>query len=317
MKIVFMGTPEFAVASLDILNRSAHQVVAVVTAPDKPAGRGLKLQFSDVKKYALEHQIPVLQPVKLKDPDFLQQLKRYEADLFVVVAFRMLPEDVFKIPSKGTFNVHGSLLPQYRGAAPIHWAVIHGEPKTGVTTFFLNHEIDKGDIIDFKECPIDPTETTGDLYHKLMHLGAQLALETVQKIETGTIQVKPQEQCSHEPFRLAPKLNKENTRIDWNKPAQEVFNLIRGLSPSPGAYTFIENRQGDELILKCYKAEISNRFSTQIPGTIITDKKKNLSICCSDYQISLLELQLQGKSRMDISTFLQGFHLDNYTLCLK
>ena len=317
MKIVFMGTPEFAVASLDALNQSEHEVVAVVTAPDKPAGRGLKIQYSKVKQYALEHQIPILQPVKLKDPEFLDSLKRYTADVFVVVAFRMLPEEVFMMPPKGTFNIHGSLLPQYRGAAPIHWAVINGELKTGVTSFFLNHEIDKGDIIDFKECEIGVKESTGDLYEKLMHLGAQLAVETVDKIAKGNINLKSQDQYDGSLLKMAPKLNKENTRINWNKPAQEVYNLIRGLSPYPTAYTYLQNLNGEEILLKCYQAELLDEKSTLKPGTIITEKKKKLTICCSDYQISLLELQLQGKSKMDIHTFLQGFRLDNYTITLK
>lgn len=317
MKIVFMGTPEFAVASLDALNQSEHEVVAVVTAPDKPAGRGLKLQYSDVKQYALDHQIPILQPVKLKDPEFLIHLKNCSADLFVVVAFRMLPEEVFMMPPKGTFNIHGSLLPQYRGAAPIHWAVINGETKTGVTSFFLNHEIDKGDIIDHKECQINESDTTGVVYDRLMQLGAQLALETVQKIAKKEVHLKPQDQFDLRDLKMAPKLNKENTRIDWNKPAKEVYNLIRGLSPYPTAYTFIQNNVGENLVLKCYKAELLDEISTGKPGTIITDKKKKLTICCSDYQISILELQLQGKSKMDINTFLQGFRSDNYTMELK
>lgn len=309
-----MGTPEFAVASLDALNQSDHEIVAVVTAPDKPAGRGLKIHYSEVKQYALDCQLPILQPLKLKDPDFLNQLKNYEADLFVVVAFRMLPEEVFKMPPKGTFNIHGSLLPQYRGAAPIHWAVINGESKTGVTSFFLNHEMDKGDIIDFKECEIRDCETTGEIYSRLMKLGAQLAIETVEQIEKGSVQLKSQKKQISDILKSAPKLTKENTRIDWNKPAQEVFNLIRGLSPYPGAYTFIENINGDLLILKCLKATIQNQKSNAIPGTIITDKKKKLTICCSDYQISLLELQLQGKSKMDILSFLLGFRPENYTM---
>ena len=317
MKIVFMGTPEFAVASLDALNQSEHEVVAVVTAPDKPAGRGLKIQYSEVKQYALEHQIPILQPIKLKDPEFLESLKSYAADLFVVVAFRMLPEEVFLMPPKGTFNIHGSLLPQYRGAAPIHWAVINGETKTGVTSFFLNHEIDKGDIIDFKDCKISEEDTTGQIYERLMKLGAQLAIETVRKIAEGKIHLKPQDHFDLSQLKMAPKLNKENTRIDWNKPAREVYNLIRGLSPYPTAYTLIQNLNGEEIVLKCYKAELLDEKSTDKPGTIITDKKKKLTICCSDYQISLLELQLQGKSKMDIFTFLSGFRSDNYTNELK
>lgn len=314
MKIVFMGTPEFAVASLDLIYRSHHLVVAVVTAPDKPAGRGLKMQFSDVKGYALEHNIPLLQPEKLKDPQFLEVLKNLNADVFVVVAFRMLPVEVFTIPPKGTFNIHGSLLPQYRGAAPIHWAVINGETKTGVTSFFLNHEIDKGDIINSKQLEIGFQENTGDVYQKLKQLGGELALETLNQIEENSINPIPQsnlEKCSLKP---APKLNKENTLIDWNKPALDIYNLIRGLAPYPTAYTRIENLQGETLVLKCYKADIIYQKNSAKVGTIITDNRKNLAICCSDYQISLLEMQLQGKSKMDIIAFLQGFRADNYTL---
>lgn len=316
MNIVFLGTPEFAVATLDVLYHSKHSVKAVVTAPDKPAGRGLKLQYSDVKQYALDHSIPVLQPIKLKDPDFLDQLKKIEADLFIVVAFRMLPEEVFAMPPHGTFNIHASLLPQYRGAAPIHWAVINGETKTGVTSFFLNHEVDKGDIIDFKELAISDSDDTGILYDKLMKLGAQLALETVEAIENQSLLVKSQNHFENSILKTAPKLNKENTQINWNLPAQTIFNFIRGLSPYPGAYTHIQTISGEILVLKCFKAVILNQKSNYEPGTILTDHKTFLSICCSDYQISLLELQLQGKSKMQITPFLAGFRNGNYTLKL-
>lgn len=316
MNIVFLGTPEFAVATLDVLYHSRHTVKAVVTAPDKPAGRGLKLQYSDVKQYALDHQIPILQPVKLKDPDFLDQLKKLEADLFIVVAFRMLPEEVFAMPPHGTFNIHASLLPQYRGAAPIHWAVINGETKTGVTSFFLNHEIDKGDIIDCKELLISDTDDTGIVYDKLMKLGAQLALETVDAIENKQVKIKSQSYLENSKLKIAPKLNKENSQINWNLPAETVYNCIRGLSPYPGAYTHIQTISGEILVLKCFKAVILKEKSEYEPGTILTDHKTFLSICCSDYQISLLELQLQGKSKMQITPFLAGFRNSNYTLKL-
>jgi methionyl-tRNA formyltransferase len=314
MKIVFMGTPEFAVASLDLIHQSHHQIVAVVTAPDKPAGRGLKMQFSEVKEYALTHNIPILQPEKLKDPQFIAHLKSLNAEVFVVVAFRMLPVEVFTIPPKGTFNIHGSLLPQYRGAAPIHWAVINGETKTGVTSFFLNQEIDKGDIINSKQLEIGSQENTGDIYQKLKHLGGVLAVETLSQIESNTILPIPQSSCENTSLKPAPKLNKENTLIDWNKPALEIYNLIRGLAPFPTAYTRIRNLQGEIQIIKCFKAEIIYQKNTQKAGTIITDNRKKLAICCSDYQISLIEIQLQGKSKMVINTFLQGFRADNYTL---
>lgn len=314
MKIVFMGTPEFAVASLDLIHRSHHQVVAVVTAPDKPAGRGLKIQFSEVKEYALAHNIPILQPEKLRNPQFLDQLKNLNADVFVVVAFRMLPVEVFTIPPKGTFNIHGSLLPQYRGAAPIHWAVINGETTTGVTSFFLNQEIDKGDIIGSKQLEIGFQENTGDIYQKLKQLGGELAVETLNQIETDDVLPIAQSNLENRPLKPAPKLNKENTLIDWNKPAIEIYNLIRGLAPYPTAYTRIKNLQGEILVIKCYKAEIIYQKNTLKVGSIITDNRKFLTICCSDFQISLLEMQLQGKSKMGITSFLQGFRADNYTL---
>lgn len=314
MKIVFMGTPEFAVASLDLIHHSNHQVVAVVTAPDKPAGRGLKMQFSEVKEYALANNIPILQPEKLKSPQFLDQLKTLNADVFVVVAFRMLPVEVFTIPPKGTFNIHGSLLPQYRGAAPIHWAVINGETTTGVTSFFLNQEIDKGDIINSKQLEIGFQENTGDIYQKLKQLGAELAVETLNQIETDAVMPLAQSNLENNSLKPAPKLNKENTLIDWNKPVLEIYNLIRGLAPAPTAYTRIKNLQGEILVIKCYKAEIIYQKNSKKVGTIITDNRKILTICCADYQISLLEMQLQGKSKMGITSFLQGFRADNYTL---
>lgn len=309
-----MGTPEFAVASLDLIYRSNHEVVAVVTAPDKPAGRGLKMQFSDVKIYALANNIPILQPEKLKDPLFLENLKSYNADVFVVVAFRMLPIEVFSIPPKGTFNIHGSLLPQYRGAAPIHWAVINGESKTGVTSFFLNQEIDKGDLINFKQLEIGILENTGDIYQKLKQLGGELAVETLNQIESNGIHPIAQSKLETNNLKPAPKLTKENTLIDWNKPASEIYNFIRGLAPFPAAYTRIKNLQGEILVIKCYKAEIIYHKNTQKVGTIITDNRKFLTICCADFQISILEMQLQGKSKMSITSFLQGFRADNYTL---
>lgn len=313
MKVVFMGTPEFAVASLDLIYHSSHQIVAVVTAPDKPAGRGLKVQYSAVKSYALENNIPTLQPEKLKDPHFIEKLKKLNADLFVVVAFRMLPFEIYSLPPKGTFNIHASLLPQYRGAAPIHWAVINGENKTGVTSFFLNNEIDKGDIINFKELKIGFEENTGDLYQKLMLLGAELALETINQIKSDNIKPISQSNLEKSVLKTAPKLSKENTLIEWNSPALDIYNFIRGLAPFPTAYSRIKNKNGEILFLKCFKTELLQEKSTQKPGTIITDNRKKLTICCADYQLSILEIQLQGKSKMDITTFLQGFRIENYT----
>ena len=225
----------------------------------------------------------------------------------------MLPVEVFSMPLKGSFNIHGSLLPQYRGAAPIHWAVINGELKTGVTSFFLNQEIDKGDIINSKEIEIGFEEITGDIYQKQKILGGELAVEILNQIESDSIRPIPQSKLEDLNLKPAPKLNKENTLIDWNKPALEIYNHIRGLSPYPSAYTRIKNNQGETLVLKCYKAEIVYQKNALQAGTIITDNRKKLTICCADYQISILEIQLQGKAKMDIITFLQGFRIENYT----
>ncbi|HPZ04235.1 MAG TPA: methionyl-tRNA formyltransferase [Bacteroidales bacterium] len=316
MKLIFWGTPEFAVASLAKVLESEHELLAVITVPDRPAGRGLKLQYSDVKKFALEHQIPVLQPENLKDPAFIEHLKQLHADLYIVIAFRMLPPEVFEIPRFGTFNIHGSLLPNYRGAAPIHWAVINGETKTGVTSFFINHKMDEGDIIDFKEVTIGENETTGELYERLMALGAELTIETIEKIEKQTLKPIPQTQYQNLNLKSAPKLKREHQLINWNLTANQVHNLIRGLSPYPGAYTRIQKKDGEVLTLKCYKSLIIEQESKFPPGYIQTDGKQFMTISCKKMQISLLEVQFQGKSKMKIETFLQGFRFENYTLTL-
>ena len=314
MKVVFMGTPEFAVASLDAIHHSQHEVVAVITAPDKPAGRGLKLKASAVKEYAVEHNLPVLQPEKLKSEAFLEQLRAFEADIFVVVAFRMLPEVVYAMPPKGTFNVHASLLPNYRGAAPIHWAVMNGETKTGVTTFFLDKQIDTGDIIDSIEVEIGATETTGELYDRLMEKGAQLALTTLDKIENGTVTTRKQAQLAETELKPAPKIFKEDTFIDWNQPAEQIFNKIRGLSPAPCACTHIVNKNGQTEIVKIFECQLLQEKCDTKPGTI-TIKSPNLFIISApDGQISVQVLQFQGKSRLKIADFLRGFHPENYTL---
>ncbi|MCX7987518.1 MAG: methionyl-tRNA formyltransferase, partial [Bacteroidales bacterium] len=240
LRLVFMGTPEFAVPSLKILHESRHDVVAVVTAPDKPAGRGMKIQQSPVKIYALDHSLPVLQPVKLKDPDFIKHLAEYKADLFVVVAFRMLPAEVWQMPPKGTVNLHASLLPQYRGAAPINWAIINGECVTGVTTFFIEQEIDTGQIIFSEKVDIDPNETAGELHDKLMNIGAKLLLKTVDAIETGAFQPIPQNVISEiAPLKIAPKIFKDTCKINWNQSATHIHNLVRGLSPVPAAFAYL------------------------------------------------------------------------------
>ena len=312
MRIVFMGTPQFAVPILDAIYKEEYDIVAVITAPDKPAGRGKKMQMSEVKQYALANNLPVLQPEKLKNPEFIASLKTLNADLFVVVAFRMLPEEVFTMPPKGTFNVHASLLPQYRGAAPIHHAVMNGEKRSGVTTFFLNKEIDKGEIIDCEEVEIRDNETTGELYEKLMHIGASLAVKTIQRIEKGDVQTKSQGNFDEKDLKTAPKIFKEDTLINWNDTAQNIFNKIRGLSPFPGACTHIQNKDGETEILKCYFASISEQISTGKAGEFYTDGKNFFAINTLDYQILLKDIQIQGKKRLEIGSFLPGFRKENY-----
>lgn len=302
MKIVFMGTPDFAVASLDALVQANFDVVAVVTAPDKPAGRGQKLSESAVKKYAVEKGIPVLQPEKLKNPEFIEQLKSYQADLQVVVAFRMLPEVVWNMPPNGTINLHGSLLPQYRGAAPINHAIINGEKESGVTTFFLTHEIDTGNIILSDRTPITDEETAGDLHDKLMHIGANLLVKTLKAIEAGEVSEQPQPQSGN--LKHAPKIFKEDCKIDWNNPVKMIYNLIRGLSPYPTAFTFLNDKT-----LKIFKAEIEHKEPGIVAGGFLTDGKTFLKFAAKDGFIKLLDIQYEGKKRMPIEDFLRGIRL--------
>lgn len=314
MRVVFMGTPEFAVATLDAIYHSHHEVAAVVTVPDKPAGRGLKLRPSAVKEYAVAHNLPVLQPEKLKSEEFLQQLRDCRADIFVVVAFRMLPEVVFAMPPHGTFNVHASLLPNYRGAAPIHWAVMNGETKTGVTTFFLNKQIDTGDIIGATELEIGPEETTGQLYDRLMAAGAQLALTTLDQVEKGSVFTQRQDHIPDSDIKPAPKIFKEDTFIDWSAPAQQVFNKIRGLSPMPCACTRIQNAAGQTEIIKIFECKLVADDSQLEPGSIIIKSPDSMFISAKNGLLSIETLQLQGKNRLKIADFLRGFHSENYTL---
>ncbi|MFN8296926.1 MAG: methionyl-tRNA formyltransferase [Chitinophagales bacterium] len=308
LRIVFMGTPDFAVPSLDILVQCNYEVVAVITAPDKPAGRGQQLHQSAVKKYAVEKNLKVLQPEKLKNTEFIAELKSLEANLFIVVAFRMLPEIIWQMPEYGTFNLHASLLPQYRGAAPINWAVINGEKETGVTTFFLKHEIDTGNIILQEKIKIEEDDNAGSVHDKLMNIGAQLLLKTVQAIEKNTIEEKTQEQVIQHSLKHAPKIFKETCLIDWNKSAVEIHNLIRGLSPYPTAFTHLDGK-----VLKIFKTQIDNKSIEQISHyvrndvEIITDNKSFLSIKCADTYLDILELQLEGKKRMRIDEFLRGY----------
>ncbi|HEU4471279.1 MAG TPA: methionyl-tRNA formyltransferase [Flavisolibacter sp.] len=305
-RIVFMGTPEFAVASLHALVQAGYEIAGVVTAPDKPAGRGLKLQESAVKKYAVDHGLTILQPEKLKNQAFIQELKSLEADLQVVVAFRMLPELVWNMPPMGTLNVHGSLLPRYRGAAPINWAVINGEKETGVTTFRLKHEIDTGNILLQESMPIGENETAGELHDRMKELGAQLLVRTVRGLIDGSLAEIPQASIQQEDsLPHAPKLFTETCRIDWNKPVQEVHNLIRGLAPFPGAFTHLNNK-----VLKIYRAEKAGSKTSIGPGKFDTDRRSYLQFGCTDGAMMIKELQLEGKKRMLVEEFLRGYRFD-------
>ena len=305
MRIVFMGTPDFAVASLDALVRSGSNIVGVITAPDKPAGRGQKLSESAVKKYAVESGIPVLQPVKLKDPEFLQALRDMKADLQVVVAFRMLPEIVWNMPPRGTINLHASLLPQYRGAAPINWAIINGETESGVTTFFLKHEIDTGDILFAEKVSIGESDSAGDLHDQLMVVGARLLVKTVQAIESGEYQETPQDQVIEgQELKHAPKIFKEDCAINFNQDVNRVHNHIRGLSPYPTAFTRFQDKN-----LKIFGASVEHSEPGISPGAILSDQKTYLKFACKNGFISVTDLQLEGKKRMQVEEFLRGVRL--------
>lgn len=316
LRIIFMGTPEFAVGTLKALVENNYQVVAVVTQPDKPVGRHQDtLQPSEVKKYALAHGIPVLQPVKMKDPDFVEELRSYKADLQVVVAFRMLPEVVWAMPRFGTFNVHASLLPQYRGAAPINWAIINGETQTGVTTFFLDHEIDTGRIILQKPLPIPDEADVEYVYDALMNLGAEICLETVEQILStdGQPESIPQEQIP-QPATLhaAPKIFKETCEINWKQSAKQVYDFIRGLSPYPGAWTTLETPDGKRTVLKVFKTAKTTLTTSLVTGAL-KEENKHLYVAVQGELLELLELQLTGKKRMTTRDFLNGFR--NITSC--
>ena len=300
VRIVFMGTPEFAVASLDKLLLAGCNVVGVVTAPDKPAGRGMQLTESAVKKYAVSKGLHILQPEKLKAPQFLNDLKNLKADLQFVVAFRMLPEIVWNMPAFGTINLHGSLLPKYRGAAPINWAIISGEKETGVTTFKLTHEIDTGDILLQEKIAISDDETAGALHDRMKNIGAGLLVRTVTDLIDGTLKELPQE--ATEAIRHAPRLTNETANIDWEKNAGEIFNLIRGLSPSPTAFTFLNGKK-----LKIYSSQIEMEVHNFSAGKVFTDGKTYLKFACNDGFIRLKELQLEGKKRMPVEDFLRGY----------
>lgn len=303
LRIVFMGTPEFAVASLDALVKADCNIIAVVTAPDKPAGRGLKLTASAVKQYAVEHNIPVLQPEKLKNSDFIAELKNLNADIQIVVAFRMLPEIVWNMPPMGTINVHGSLLPQYRGAAPINWAVINGEKQTGVTTFKLKHEIDTGDILLQAFMPINEHDTAGEVHDHMKELGANLLVQTIEGLVAGTIQEQPQIQLisSENSIKHAPKIFTETCKIDFTKSVDEVHNLIRGLSPFPGAFTYLNDK-----LFKIYLSKKELSTVEHAAGSFVTDGKSFLKFACNNGYIHVLQLQLEGKKKMMVEDFLRG-----------
>ena len=306
MKIVFMGTPDFAVPSLDALLQNGYDIVGVITATDKKGGRGnKKIIQSAVKKYALEKGLKILQPKNLKAPDFVEELRSLNADLQVVVAFRMLPVVVWDMPTIGTINLHGSLLPAYRGAAPIHWAVINGEKETGVTTFFLQHEIDTGDILMQEKMPIAPDETTGNVHDRMMQLGAKVVLDSVQKIEKGNYTLTPQD---HSKVSKAPKIHSDTCEINFDQSNDAVYNFIRGMSPYPTAWTTLDGKK-----LKILKAKKGVDAPLQEPTTFSTDKKKYLRFFTLDGFIEVLELQLQGKKRMNIKDFLNGYQFQSST----
>ncbi len=306
LRIIFMGTPEFAVASLDALVKAGCKIVGVITAPDKPGGRGMQLQQSAVKKYAVENNLNVLQPEKLKNPEFLAELKSLQADLQIVVAFRMLPELVWNMPVMGSVNLHGSLLPQYRGAAPINWAVINGEKATGVTTFKLKHEIDTGDILLQESFPIGENDSAGEVHDTMKEIGANLLVKTVKGIADGSLKETPQEQVSDRdgqtPLKHAPKIHTDTCRINWSQPVETVFNLIRGLSPYPAAFTIM-----NEKMLKVYKAKKEIAIPAHTEGEYESDGKTFLKFACTNGYIHLLEIQLEGKKKMSIEEFLRGF----------
>ncbi len=314
MKIVYMGTPDFAVEPLRLLVENGYNIAAVVTMPDKPAGRGLKLTESPVKRYAQSVGLTVLQPEKLKNEAFIEELRSINADLFIVVAFRMLPEIVWNMPPLGTFNLHASLLPHYRGAAPINRAIINGETKTGVTTFFLKHEIDTGDVIFQQEVPILPEDNAGDLHDKLMETGAQLVLQTVKMVEQGKVNLVSQSSLKAEQtLKDAPKLTKETCLIDWLKPGKEIVNLIRGLSPYPTAYCVLEHK-GEDLPLKVFSARFEELKHNEPIASISSDEKTYLKVACGNGFILLEDIQLAGKKRMRVDEFLRGFRLQGVTI---
>jgi methionyl-tRNA formyltransferase len=305
MKIVFFGTPEFAVASLDALVKAGYDIAAVVTMPDKIAGRGHKLIKSDVKVYAEEHGLRLLQPEKLKSEEFVSTLREIDADLFIVIAFRMLPEVVWQLPRLGTFNLHGSLLPKYRGAAPINRAIMNGEKETGITTFFLKHEIDTGDMIEQRSTPIHDDDNVGTVYDRLMNMGADMVVHTVESIEKGTLTLQPQPDGE---FIPAPKIYKEDCEIDWTKPAVEVHNQVRGLSPYPAAFTTITDINGKEINAKIFQTAISGPVDHEVTCGEVKVEDKKMYVSTGDNWLEIISLQPAGKKRMLTKDYLLGYH---------
>lgn len=313
LRVVFLGTPDFAVASLDAIHQSSHQVVGVVTMPDKPMGRGHKLQGSAVKKYAVANDLPLLQPEKLKNPEFVEALRAMKADIFVVVAFRMLPEVVWNMPQHGTVNVHGSLLPQYRGAAPINWAIINGDTETGVTVFRLKHEIDTGDILLRKSTPIAAKDNAGNVHDRLMEIGAKAVVEGLDIIAAGNPDYLPQLEDVN--LKKAPKIFKDTCKVNWNQETELVQNHIRGLSPYPAAWSVFNNK-GNAVNFKIYDTEME-LTNEAVPGTVITDHKTFVKVGTNNGYIRLLTIQIAGKKRMPIADLLRGYSFENITNILS
>jgi methionyl-tRNA formyltransferase len=314
LHIIYMGTPEFAVDPLRAILGAGYHVLAVITAPDKPAGRGQKLMPSPVKEFALNNNLKVLQPVSLKNPEFIAELKSYNANLQVVVAFRMLPEVVWQMPEYGTLNLHASLLPQYRGAAPINHAIINGETETGITTFFIEKEIDTGNIILSQKLPIRPSDDAGSLHDRLMSAGSLLVLDTLKLIETGQLKSLSQNSITGDfsTLKTAPKIFKEDCRIHWESSCIAIHNLIRGLSPFPGAFTYLIDENGNQKQVKIFKTSFRLEEPDSLPGTIKSDSKNLLSVACNDGILFIEELQLEGKKRLNTSEFLRGVYLTNH-----
>lgn len=311
-KIVFMGTPDFAVASLDAIVEAGYEVGAVVTVPDRKSGRGQKVTHSAVKEYALAHNLPVLQPEKMRDPVFLEELQAIEADIFVVVAFRMLPQVVWSMPKMGTFNLHASLLPQYRGAAPINWAIINGETESGVTTFLLNEKIDEGQILMQATTPIGNDDNAGTLHDRLAEMGRSIVVKTLEGLADGTL--KPQPQPEQGNLRPAPKIFKPDCTIDWHKSGKEIFDFVRGLSPYPAATTSMRDGKGGIVEMKVFEVEHEICEHDEPVGAIVTDQKKCLKITVKDGFVSILSLQISGKKRITVSEFLRGYTLSHWEL---